>query len=197
MPSYLRLDLADNCNIRCVMCKVYNSLPVSAMRFMDFDVFVSRTRGQLSAWSHIQLGNATEATIHPRFAEFLRYIRNRPPCRNSRRNSGLRIGARSEPIRRYSIGEKNDRAVTLRYTAPALTAAKATAVIPALLETPRDRSSWYAFRRPLGALLMRLLQPDARPSAIFVDELDPGLLKCRLDLVSSIGPTAQRPLLSL
>ena len=76
MRGYLRLDLADNCNIRCIMCQAYNGLSVSAMSFMDFNLFVRQTKGQLSDWSTIQLGNVAEATVHPRFADFLRYIRS-------------------------------------------------------------------------------------------------------------------------
>ncbi|MEQ1811911.1 MAG: radical SAM protein [Terricaulis sp.] len=75
MRGYLRLDLADNCNIRCVMCQAYNDLPVARMKFMDFDNFVTRTRGQLGEWSIIQLGNVAEPTVHPKFLDFLRYIR--------------------------------------------------------------------------------------------------------------------------
>src|SRR5215831_1490848 len=75
MRGYLRLDLADNCNIRCIMCQAYNGLSVSAMQFMDFDLFVRQTEGHLGEWSTIQLGHVAEATIHPRFSDFLRYIR--------------------------------------------------------------------------------------------------------------------------
>ncbi len=76
MRGYLRLDLADNCNIRCVMCQAYNDLPISRMKFVDFDNFVARTRGQLDEWTVIQLGNVAEPTVHPRFSEFLRYFRS-------------------------------------------------------------------------------------------------------------------------
>jgi radical SAM protein with 4Fe4S-binding SPASM domain len=75
MRGYLRFDLADNCNIRCVMCQAYNGLPVTAMNFTDFDKFVENTRGQLGDWRTIQLGNVAESTVHPKFPQFLRYIR--------------------------------------------------------------------------------------------------------------------------
>jgi len=77
--GYFRIDLADNCNIRCIMCQAYNSMPVSAMNFLDFDTFVAQTRGELAKWTYIQLGNAAEATIHPRFPDFVRYIRSEAP----------------------------------------------------------------------------------------------------------------------
>jgi hypothetical protein len=68
--GYFRIDLADNCNIRCIMCQAYNALPVNSIRFIDFDRFVEATRGELSRWEFIQLGNVAEATIHPRFPDF-------------------------------------------------------------------------------------------------------------------------------
>jgi MoaA/NifB/PqqE/SkfB family radical SAM enzyme len=76
MRGYLRLDIADNCNIRCIMCQAYNRLPIARVDFFDFDLFRRRTGGQLKEWSRIQLGNVAEAMIHPRFADFLRYIRS-------------------------------------------------------------------------------------------------------------------------
>ena len=76
MRGYLRLDLTDNCNIRCIMCQAYNAQPVTAMRFFDFDRFIGQTKGQLAQWSTIQLGNVAEATVHPRFGDFLKYIRS-------------------------------------------------------------------------------------------------------------------------
>src|SRR6266851_1855354 len=79
LRGYFRIDLADNCNIRCIMCQAYNSLPVSAMNFLDFDTFVAKTRGELGKWAYVQLGNVAEATIHPRFPDFLRYIRSEAP----------------------------------------------------------------------------------------------------------------------
>jgi MoaA/NifB/PqqE/SkfB family radical SAM enzyme len=79
MRGYLRFDLADNCNIRCIMCQAYNGLPLARMNFFDFDVFRERTKGQLAEWSYIQLGNVAEATIHPKFADYLRYIRSEAP----------------------------------------------------------------------------------------------------------------------
>jgi radical SAM protein with 4Fe4S-binding SPASM domain len=77
--GYFRVDLADNCNIRCIMCQAYNSMPVSAMKFLDFDTFVGNTRGEIGKWDYVQLGNVAEATIHPRFPDFLRYIRAEAP----------------------------------------------------------------------------------------------------------------------
>lgn len=77
--GYLRIDLTDNCNIRCIMCQAYNSMPVTAMKFLDFDKFVENTRGELGKWNYIQFGNAAEATIHPRFREYLRYVRSEAP----------------------------------------------------------------------------------------------------------------------
>ncbi len=76
MRGYFRIDLTDNCNIRCIMCQAYNGIPVSTMRFMDFDLFARQTRGQLSEWTTIQLGNVAEPTVHPKFADFLRYVRS-------------------------------------------------------------------------------------------------------------------------
>jgi radical SAM protein with 4Fe4S-binding SPASM domain len=77
--GYFRVDLADNCNIRCIMCQAYNSMSLSSMNFLDFDTFVANTRGEIGKWSTVQLGNVSEATIHPRFEEFLRYIRSEAP----------------------------------------------------------------------------------------------------------------------
>src|ERR1035441_8862041 len=77
--GYLRIDLADNCNIRCIMCQAYNSMPVSAMKFLDFDKFAENTRGEIGKWDYIQLGNVAEATIHPKFGEYLRFVRSEAP----------------------------------------------------------------------------------------------------------------------
>jgi len=77
--GYFRMDIADNCNIRCIMCQAYNALPVSTMQFMDFDRFVESTRGELHKWQRVQLGNVAEATVHPRFVDFVRYIRSEAP----------------------------------------------------------------------------------------------------------------------
>jgi radical SAM protein with 4Fe4S-binding SPASM domain len=77
--GYFRMDIADNCNIRCIMCQAYNSMSVNAMKFMDFDRFVESTRGELRKWQRVQLGNVAEATVHPRFADFVRYIRSEAP----------------------------------------------------------------------------------------------------------------------
>jgi molybdenum cofactor biosynthesis enzyme MoaA len=39
MRGYLRIDIANNCNIRCIMCQGYNGLAKADMSFLDFDVF--------------------------------------------------------------------------------------------------------------------------------------------------------------
>src|SRR4051812_1166909 len=62
------------------MCQAYNSLAVSAMSFLDFETFASNSKGELSQWSFIQLGNVAEATIHPRFEDFVRFIRAEAPA---------------------------------------------------------------------------------------------------------------------
>lgn len=76
MSGYLRFDLADNCNLRCIMCQAYNNTPITAIKFTDFDDFVKGTKGQLNGWGTIQLGNVAEPLVNPRFDEFLRYIRS-------------------------------------------------------------------------------------------------------------------------
>jgi len=76
MRCYLRIDLANNCNIRCVMCQAYNGLARSDVAFLNFDVFVRQTKGHLKDWQTIQLGNVAEATIHPKFGDYLRYVRS-------------------------------------------------------------------------------------------------------------------------
>jgi radical SAM protein with 4Fe4S-binding SPASM domain len=95
MRGYLRLDLADNCNIRCVMCQAYNRLPIGRINFFDFDLFRERTRGQLAEWGTIQLGNIAEAMIHPKFADFLRYIR-------SESNATIHIVTNGKLLNRYA-----------------------------------------------------------------------------------------------
>jgi radical SAM protein with 4Fe4S-binding SPASM domain len=72
----LRVDLADNCNIRCIMCQLYNTRPIRHVQFLDFDMFRRQTTGFLKKWSTINLGNVAESTIHPRFGDYLRYIRD-------------------------------------------------------------------------------------------------------------------------
>src|ERR1700687_5400413 len=81
MPDrgYFRMDLTDNCNIRCIMCQAYNWMPVNTMRFIDFDRFVAATSREIGKWQVIQVGNVAEATIHPRFPDFIRYIRREAP----------------------------------------------------------------------------------------------------------------------
>lgn len=76
MNGYLRIDLADNCNIRCIMCQAYNAISPSTMSFLNYDEFVISTRGYLGSWNTIQLGHVAESTVHPRFADFLTYIRS-------------------------------------------------------------------------------------------------------------------------
>jgi molybdenum cofactor biosynthesis enzyme MoaA len=39
MRGYLRIDIANNCNIRCIMCQGYNGLAKADISFLDFDVF--------------------------------------------------------------------------------------------------------------------------------------------------------------
>jgi radical SAM protein with 4Fe4S-binding SPASM domain len=77
--GYIRVDLCDNCNIRCIMCQAYNSVPIREMQLLDFDTFVRNTTGEIANWSTVQLGNVAEPTIHPRFADFVRYIRSQNP----------------------------------------------------------------------------------------------------------------------
>lgn len=72
--GYLRMDLTSNCNIRCIMCQTHNLN--SDNIYFDFDVFKAQTKGKLDAWSTIQIGNLAEPTIHPRFGDFLEYIRS-------------------------------------------------------------------------------------------------------------------------
>ncbi len=75
MRGQLRIDLTDNCNIRCIACQTHCATPPSETRFLDFDLFRRQTQGQLGEWLAIQLGNIGEPTLHPRFAEFVRHIR--------------------------------------------------------------------------------------------------------------------------
>jgi radical SAM protein with 4Fe4S-binding SPASM domain len=58
------------------MCQAYNALPKGKVALLDFERFQSCTKGQLAPWSTIQIGNAAEPTIHPRFADFLRLARS-------------------------------------------------------------------------------------------------------------------------
>ena len=76
MRGYLRFDLTDNCNLRCIMCQAYNDTPPSALQCANFEAFVKATKGSLDKWGTIQLGNVAEPLINPRFADFLRYIRS-------------------------------------------------------------------------------------------------------------------------
>ena len=94
--GYLRIDLCDNCNIRCIMCQAYNSMPVSAMNFLDFDTFVGKTRGELGKWAYVQLGNVAEATIHPRFADFVRYVRAEAP------EARIHIVTNAKPLHKFA-----------------------------------------------------------------------------------------------
>ena len=94
--GYLRIDLADNCNIRCIMCQAYNSMPVSAMKFLDFDKFAENTRGEIGKWDYIQLGNVAEATIHPKFGEYLRFVRSEAP------DSTIHIVTNAKTLNRFA-----------------------------------------------------------------------------------------------
>jgi MoaA/NifB/PqqE/SkfB family radical SAM enzyme/Flp pilus assembly protein TadD len=76
MRNRLRIDLTDNCNIRCIQCQAHATASMSEVHFLDFETFVNHTKGQLRDWTYIQLGHVAEPTIHPRFAEILRYIRS-------------------------------------------------------------------------------------------------------------------------
>ena len=75
MRSYLRLDLSDSCNIRCIMCQSIKNPHESKSVFLDFEIFKKQTKGHLREWSTIQIGNQAEPTIHPQFGEFIQYIR--------------------------------------------------------------------------------------------------------------------------
>ena len=81
MRGQLRIDLSDNCNIRCIMCQAHNHSSPSNVSFLDFEMFKEQTAGQLADWDTIQLGNIAEPTIHPKFADFLRYIRSQTTAR--------------------------------------------------------------------------------------------------------------------
>ena len=77
--GYLRVDLTDNCNIRCIMCQLYNSVQLKQTRFLDFAGFANHTREYLHHWQTIQLGNAAEPTTHPDFGRFVKFIREHAP----------------------------------------------------------------------------------------------------------------------
>jgi radical SAM protein with 4Fe4S-binding SPASM domain len=72
----IRLDLADNCNVRCIMCQAYNSTPVKSTKYLDFELFRKNTAGQLKNFATIQLGNIAEPLFHPQFPDILRFIRS-------------------------------------------------------------------------------------------------------------------------
>lgn len=76
MRGQLRLDITNNCNIRCIMCQTYNPFSASQTEFMDLKDFRCSTKGMLKDWNTIQIGNIAEPTIHPQFEEFIRYIRS-------------------------------------------------------------------------------------------------------------------------
>ena len=75
MRGQLRIDLTDNCNIRCIACQTHCATSPAETRFLDFDLFRGQTQGQLRDWATFQLGNVGEPALHPRFAEFVRHIR--------------------------------------------------------------------------------------------------------------------------
>lgn len=95
MRGYLRFDLTDNCNIRCIMCQAYNDTPTSAVNWTDFETFVKATKGNLDKWGTVQLGNVAEPSINPDFAKFLRFIR-------SETSATIHVVTNGSLLRRYA-----------------------------------------------------------------------------------------------
>jgi hypothetical protein len=78
--GYFRIDLADNCNIRCIMCQAYNALPVNSIRFIDFDRFCgSDSAANSPAGSSSNSETLRKLRFIPGFRIFLRYIRSEAP----------------------------------------------------------------------------------------------------------------------
>ncbi len=74
MQELLRLDITNNCNLRCKSCQAYAAVAKEAIECLDFDLFRRQTQGQLDDWRSVQLGNTAEPTIHPEFARFITYF---------------------------------------------------------------------------------------------------------------------------
>ncbi|MEL7640524.1 MAG: radical SAM protein [Solidesulfovibrio sp.] len=74
MQALLRLDITNNCNLRCKSCQAYAAVAKGAIDCLDFDLFRRQTQGQLDDWRSVQLGNTAEPTIHPEFARFITYF---------------------------------------------------------------------------------------------------------------------------
>lgn len=72
----LAIDITDNCNLRCISCQGYTTLPKKNVHYLAFELFEKQTVGQLEDWDSIQIGNTAEPTIHPDFSQYLGYLQN-------------------------------------------------------------------------------------------------------------------------
>jgi len=72
---HIRMDITDNCNLRCLMCETYNHVPKNKIFFLNFDVFRKRCAGHLGKVICVHVGNVAEPLLHPSFGDFIRFIR--------------------------------------------------------------------------------------------------------------------------
>ncbi|MEQ8226392.1 MAG: radical SAM protein, partial [Candidatus Eremiobacterota bacterium] len=73
----IRMDITNNCNLRCIMCETYNTVEKKEQKYFNIDNFIkSITPDIIRNLNFIQLGNIAEPLIHPHFNKFLDHIRN-------------------------------------------------------------------------------------------------------------------------
>ena len=76
MLKRIRMDITDNCNLRCVMCTIHDYHQKDELHCFPFDVFKKHCQGFLSDLKYVQLGNIAEPLLHPSFEQFIQFIRS-------------------------------------------------------------------------------------------------------------------------
>lgn len=89
MLKKIRLDLTDNCNLRCLMCTAYDGVSKSRVKFLNVEVFKQNCRGFLNGLEIIQLGNVAEPLLHGHFDSLVRFIRSETDAQILVQTNGL------------------------------------------------------------------------------------------------------------
>ncbi len=76
-PKLIRMDITDNCNLRCPMCTIHDGTSKSSLGCMDLDAFKKNAGGLLADIETVQIGNIAEPMLHAKFSEFIDFIRSK------------------------------------------------------------------------------------------------------------------------
>jgi radical SAM protein with 4Fe4S-binding SPASM domain len=72
----IRVEITENCNLRCLMCDTYNGVTKKAGGKLDIEKFNEHlTPKSLSQVHSVHIGNVAEPMIHPEFDKIIKHIR--------------------------------------------------------------------------------------------------------------------------